>query len=168
MGNTFRIECTQDPGMDAVFMIEINGTFIDYEFSFEDIKTLKKAIYETLSAPAPIKPRIVFHEPLRGDVLKPDLENVDKDSPFYGKKIVFTGELNKFTRTYAGAIVKAMGADIDTSITKRISYVIVGQDPGPKKMEKIAEFKKAGTGIEVLYEVDFENIITPYLKNIKL
>ncbi len=99
------------------------------------------------------------HDRLQGDVLKPDLENANPDSPFYNKKVVFTGVLEKIKRQKAAEIVKNMGADIDTGITKKTNFVITGTDPGPSKMNKIIKYNNDGCEIKILYEKDFLEMI---------
>lgn len=95
------------------------------------------------------------HEHLCGDVLKPDLTNADCNSPFYAKKVVFTGVLNSIDRKEAADLVKNLGADIDTSITKRTNFVITGSAPGPSKMEKINQLNTQGCNIRLIYEEEF-------------
>ena len=99
------------------------------------------------------------HDKLQGNVLKPDLENADKNSPFYNKKIVFTGVLENMNRQAAADIVRQMGADIDTSISKRTNFVITGEDPGPSKINKIIQYNNEGCSIRILYEKDFLKMI---------
>ncbi len=99
------------------------------------------------------------YDRLQGDILKPDLRNADIDSPFYNKKVVFTGVLENISRQNAAEIVKKMGADIDAGITKRTDYVIVGLDPGPSKMNKMIKYNNDGCNIKVLYEKEFLNMI---------
>ncbi len=95
------------------------------------------------------------HERLCGNVLKPDLENADSSSPFYAKKVVFTGVLNTIKRKEAATLVKKLGADIDTSITKRTNFVITGSAPGPSKMKKIEQFNSQGYDIRLVFEEEF-------------
>ena len=45
--------------------------------------------------PKPAKALFDGHAKLTGDVLRPNLQNVDPSSPFYGKKVVFTGILRQ-------------------------------------------------------------------------
>ncbi|HEY3371692.1 MAG TPA: exonuclease domain-containing protein [Prolixibacteraceae bacterium] len=98
------------------------------------------------------------HDHLCGDVLKPDLDSADCNSPFYAKKIVFTGVLNSIDRKEAADLVKKMGADIDTSITKRTNFVITGSAPGPSKIQKINQFNAQGYDIRIVYEEEFFRI----------
>jgi len=95
------------------------------------------------------------HEHLCGNVLKPDLNNADCNSPFYAKKVVFTGVLNSIDRKQAADLVKKLGADIDTSITKRTNFVITGSAPGPSKMVKINQLNSQGCNIRLIYEEEF-------------
>jgi DNA polymerase-3 subunit epsilon len=99
------------------------------------------------------------HEKIAGDLLKPNLEIDDKNNPFYNKKIVFTGVLDKISRQDAAKIVKAMGADIDTGITRNTNYVIVGHGAGPSKLGKIEDFNSKGANITIITETDFWGII---------
>lgn len=98
------------------------------------------------------------HEHLCGDVLKPDLEHADCNSPFYSKKVVFTGVLNSIDRKEAADLVKKLGADIDTSITKRTNFVITGSAPGPSKMQKIEQLNEQGCDIKLIFEEEFLRI----------
>lgn len=95
------------------------------------------------------------HEHLCGNVLKPDLEHADCNSPFYAKKVVFTGVLNSIGRSEAAELVKKLGADIDTSITKRTDFVITGSAPGPAKMKKIEQLDAQGCNIRLVFEEEF-------------
>lgn len=99
------------------------------------------------------------HQKLCGDVLKPDLENADKCSPFYNKKVVFTGILANFSREEAASIVKKHGADIDTSISKRTNIVIMGESAGPSKVRKIEKYNSEGCNIRVIGEEEFCEIV---------
>lgn len=99
------------------------------------------------------------HERLSGDILKPDLKNANPNSPFYNKKVVFTGILEKFDRNEAAKIVKELGGDINTTISKRTNIVITGTDPGPSKMNKIIKYNNDGCDIKIIYEKDFIKMI---------
>jgi len=49
-----------------------------------------------------------------------------------GKKFVFTGTLNKYTRNEASEIVQKVGGRVISSISGEIDYVVVGENPGSK------------------------------------
>ncbi len=77
-------------------------------------------------------------------------KNVDPSHPYYLKKFVITGVFKNFPdRNILAELLYEVGADIDTSITKNIDYVVVGENAGWKKMEQISEY-----GIKVLSEED--------------
>jgi DNA polymerase-3 subunit epsilon len=99
------------------------------------------------------------HEKIQGTLLKPDLENADENSPFYGKKVVFTGVLHNIERHSAAAIVQNMGADVDTEISKKTDFVIMGTDPGPSKLNKIVQYNNEGSNIKIIYETEFLKMI---------
>lgn len=99
------------------------------------------------------------HERIKGELLKPDLDNGDPNSVFFGKKVVFTGILFSITREDAARIVQELGADIDVGITPRTNYVIVGSEPGPSKMRKIEKYNREGSLIQVLKENEFLKMI---------
>ena len=110
-------------------------------------------------SPKPAKPLFDGHTQLSGDVLRPNLQNVNPSSPFYGKKVVFTGVLTHISREDAAATVKLLGADIDTSITPRTDLVIVGKGAGPIKLRKIEAYNGAGAHIRVVDEREFLGMI---------
>jgi DNA polymerase III subunit epsilon len=118
------------------------------ENSFDSLITHNNTSYKKLS------------DRIKGDVLKPDFENGDINSPFYKKKIVFTGVLSTMERKQAAEIAKKLGADIDHGITKRTNFVIVGSAPGPVKMKKINRFNENGSNIIILSEQEFINKIS--------
>ena len=99
------------------------------------------------------------HEKITGDLLRPNLDVEDKDNPFYSKKVVLTGILDNLPREEAAKILKSKGADIDTGVTKRTKYVIVGKGAGPSKLKKVDDFNSKGSDIEILNEATFLEMI---------
>ena len=99
------------------------------------------------------------HETLTGNVLVPDLDNADPSSPFYDKKVVFTGVLESISRGEAADIVKSMGADINSSISGSTDYVIVGSNAGPAKLKKIEDYNAKGANIQIINESKFLEMI---------
>ena len=92
-----------------------------------------------------------------GDVLKKDLSNADPNNPFYDRKVVITGEFIQDRKCIA-QFLKEMGADVDTSITKRTNFVLIGIDPGPKKLEKLDKLIHDGFNIRKIYQHDIDAI----------
>lgn len=96
---------------------------------------------------------------LSGEILKPDFENANPLSPFYKKIVVFTGELTSINRVEAAEIIKSMGAKVTSSLSSRTNYVVMGKDPGPSKVRKIADLNENGLNIIVIDEKIFLNMI---------
>lgn len=104
-----------------------------------------------------------YHAKIKGDLLKKDLSNADPDNPFYDKKVVITGVFENFERIALAEVLKDLGADIDTSVTKRTNIVIAGYGFGPKKMEKVIKLKEEGIDIRVVMEDELIKIISTYV-----
>ncbi len=79
--------------------------------------------------------------------------NKPKSSRLAGKTFVLTGTLADFTRDEAKALIEEQGGKVLSGVSKKTSYVVVGENPG-SKYEKAKQL-----GIEVLNEVQFKNLI---------
>ena len=88
----------------------------------------------------------------------PDLLNADPESPFYGKKIVITGDFF-LKRSKIAEMLKSWGADMQQGISKFTDYVLVGNKPGPSKLKEIEKLKYNGYNIKVLDEDDLRVIL---------
>ena len=75
------------------------------------------------------------------------------DSRFAGKTFVLTGALTKFTRDEAIAQIERFGGKASGSVSKKTSYVVVGENAGSK------ERKARELGIPILSEDDFLGMI---------
>ncbi len=53
--------------------------------------------------------------------------------PFQGMRFVVTGRLEGFTRTEAESFIKSHGGQVTGSVSKKTSYVVVGEEPGGKR-----------------------------------
>lgn len=56
----------------------------------------------------------------------------EREQTLVGTTWVLTGALERYTRDEAGAALKALGAKVAGSVSKKTSYVVVGADPGSK------------------------------------
>ena len=101
---------------------------------------------------------ITFHEAIKSDLLKQDLSNANPNNPFYDKKVVITG-IFQYDRNYIAEILKKNGADINTSISRKTNMVLVGDEPGPKKIEKIQELLLEGYDIKLITADELETLI---------
>ncbi|CAG8492742.1 13931_t:CDS:10 [Dentiscutata heterogama] len=57
----------------------------------------------------------------------------------FGKTFVFTGDLETLSREDAQDLIKRYGGKVTTTPSSRTTYVVVGDNPGPKKLEKIKQ-----------------------------
>src|SRR6202453_2259913 len=79
------------------------------------------------------------------------------DTRFAGLTFVFTGTLANHSREEAQALAVAHGAKIGGSVSKKTSYVVVGEDAG-SKLAKAEALK-----VKTLTEAEFENLLTAKL-----
>ncbi len=75
------------------------------------------------------------------------------DTRFAGKTFVLTGALSKFTREEATEKIELFGGKAAGSVSKKTSYVVVGENAGSK------ERKARELGIPILSEDDFLEMI---------
>lgn len=80
-------------------------------------------------------------------------EEPEKLQTLTGLTFVLTGSLQNYTRDQAGAQLRALGAKVSGSVSKRTSYVIAGVAAGSKLT------KAQNLGISILNEQDLETII---------
>jgi len=83
-------------------------------------------------------------------VIEPKVKEKGK---LVGKTFLFTGALKIFGRDEARNLVESSGGMTTSSISKKVDYVVVGEDPGSK-------FDKAkDLGIKILTEEEFKKMI---------
>ena len=70
-----------------------------------------------------------------------------------GKTFVFTGALKTFGRDEARALVESLGGMTASAISKKVDFVVVGEDPG-SKFDKAKEL-----GVKTLTEEEFKMMI---------
>ena len=102
-----------------------------------------------------------FHQPqsqhlverLRAAGVNFESKRTITDSRFAGKIFVLTGALSKFTREEATEKIELLGGKVSGSVSKKTSYVVVGENAGSK------ERKARDLGIPILTEDDFLEMI---------
>ena len=93
----------------------------------------------------------------------PDEEIANRETVFYRKRIVLTGNLLNFpSRQVVATILHKLGADINSSISARTQIVIMGESAGPSKIEKIKKYQDEGADIRVIKEPEFMELMKKY------
>ena len=82
-----------------------------------------------------------------------------QDSGFQGKTFVLTGTLHTLSREEAKEKIKRLGGDVSASVSKKTSYVVVGEEPGSKRV------KAKELNIPILNENMFINMLNLNLKS---
>lgn len=90
---------------------------------------------------------------LKNNGVTPSEASTKQSDEFEGLTFVLTGTLQSMTRDDAGAKIKERGGKTSSSVSKKTSYVIAGENPGSK-------FDKATSlGVKILNEDDFLQLI---------
>jgi len=86
--------------------------------------------------------------------VKPSFEEIEvSQNPFEGKTVVVTGSLKNYSRTEIKNKLESLGAKVSSSVSKKTSYVLVGEDPGSKRDKAIQ------LGVNIITEEAFEEIL---------
>ncbi len=132
---------------------------------FRDLEPLQQADCEALQEVPDVGPVIAenitafFRQPHNREILseltcegmigwlvepRPD----EQEQPLSGKTFVLTGRLEKFSRGEAALQLKALGAKVTGSVSRKTTAVIAGENPGSKVD------KAQSLGVDVLAEED--------------
>ncbi|XP_036341735.1 LOW QUALITY PROTEIN: replication factor C subunit 1-like [Rhagoletis pomonella] len=92
----------------------------------------------------------------RASVINPGSKEVPKGKPncLAGLTFLVTGVLESLERDEAASIIKELGGKMSTTVGKRLNYLIVGEEAGPKKLVQAEEF-----GVNVISEDGLFNLI---------
>lgn len=94
-------------------------------------------------------------------------KELDTSNPLYGKVCVFTGVLERMSRTQAETIVSSIGGIVGSGVTKKTSYLILGNNDynsavkngKSSKHRKAEELQLQGSDIEIIPEDIFYQLI---------
>ena len=81
------------------------------------------------------------------------LKEDDEDVRFTGKTFVLTGSLENFSREEASNIIEKFGGKTSSSVSKKTSYVLAGEDAGSKLT------KAQNLGVTIITEQEFADMI---------
>ena len=101
-----------------------------------------------------------------GDIVG-DSEKANPDSPLYGRFVVFTGKLERFSRKEAMQIVADLGGINEDGVTKKTNYLVLGnndycstiRDGKSSKHKKAEKLKLSGQDIEIIPEAVFYDML---------
>lgn len=81
------------------------------------------------------------------------LEEENEDNRFEGKIFVLTGSLEKYTRQEASDIIEKLGGKTSSTVSKKTSYVLAGEEAGSKLT------KAQNLGVEIISEEQFQKMV---------
>ena len=134
---------------------------------YENMDNLSEATIESLSQVEEIGPivansiREFFEQEQTKDLLKRlkeaginmnRLKEEDEDDRFAGKTFVLTGTLEKYSREEASNLIEKFGGKTSSSVSKKTSYLLAGEDAGSKLT------KAQSLGVQIISEEEFEKI----------
>lgn len=90
-----------------------------------------------------------------------DSEVQNQGTPFFHARTVITGTFTAYpNRNDLGKLLQSLGADINTSISKKTDIVVMGSGAGPAKVKKIEDLRAQGFDIRVMYEPELISILS--------
>ena len=135
---------------------------------FKTLENLANADFETLSAIDDIGPKVAnsiiefFSQEQTKDLIQ-RLKNYgvnmemeveeNEDNRFEGMTFVLTGSLESFTRDEASNIIEKFGGKVSSSVSKKTSYVLAGEDAGSKLT------KAQSLGVTIITEEQFKEMV---------
>ena len=135
---------------------------------FKNIDNLSNATVEILSEVEEVGPIVAnsikefFNQKQTQDLIKrlkkagvntEAIQDEDIDNRFEGKTFVLTGGLENYSREEASDIIEKFGGKTSSSVSKKTSYVLAGEDAGSKLT------KAQNLGVTILTEQEFMDMI---------
>ncbi|WP_266366259.1 NAD-dependent DNA ligase LigA [Tellurirhabdus rosea] len=141
---------------------------VDY---FGSIDAIAAAPLEALTAAPEVGPRIaqslvdwfadadnrVFIERLRlaGLQMEGERKVIEQEgSALAGKTFLYTGTFANFSREALEEKIAANGGKLVSSVSKKLNYLIVGENPGPSKISKAEQL-----GVPMISEEEFQGLL---------
>ncbi len=98
----------------------------------------------------------VFEQLFKTGVEVINMPSYKEELPLKGKTFVFTGELERYTRSEAEEKVMLLGGRAASGVSKKTDFLIAGKDPG-SKLEDARKYE-----IKILSEREFEGLLKKY------
>ena len=109
------------------------------EFDLRSIKGFGEKTSKGVSDALRLKWPLISHMMALGFVLEATPINSDQpeiESPFAGKKIMFTGKMSSGSRSEMQAKARALGAQTLSGISSKLDLLVIGEKPSPGKLSK--------------------------------
>lgn len=92
----------------------------------------------------------------RGGAINPGSKEIPKGKPrcLAGLTFLVTGLMESIERDECNELIKGLGGKLITGVTKKLNYLVIGEEAGPAKLAKADEL-----GTKVLSEDDLFNLI---------
>ena len=134
---------------------------------YENMDNLSEATVESLSMVEEIGPIVAnsikefFEQEQTKDLLKrlkdagvnmERQKSEDEDDRFAGKTFVLTGSLEKYSREEASNIIEKFGGKTSSSVSKKTSYLLAGEEAGSKLT------KAQNLGVQIITEAEFDDM----------
>jgi DNA ligase (NAD+) len=81
-------------------------------------------------------------------------ETTSLDTPIAGKKIVFTGKMQKGSRQKMQSQARKLGASVQTAVSGTTDFLVCGEKVGTSKLQKATQL-----GVEIIREDDYYRLI---------
>ena len=146
----FLIENSQKKIKTISDFLEVIKSF--QEEDFEKIKDVGPKVAKSIYQFFTNKKNINFIKKLEKIGIILIVESEKKTKPLKGLNFVFTGSLEKLSREEAKKIVRELGGDVSSTVSKNVNYVVVGKEPG-SKYEKAKKL-----GLKIINEREFLNL----------
>ena len=135
---------------------DIDSLMLASEEELKDIKDIGEVSAKSISEYFKNEEKLALISKLKGyGVNMTYLDNKDnfKETIFNHKNVLVTGSLEKYTRDEIKNLLDSLGANVVSSVSKKLDFLIVGRDPG-SKLEKATNL-----GIRIVYEDELNSIL---------
>ena len=92
-------------------------------------------------------------EKLRQNGVNLDSKVEEAGTKFLGQTFVLTGTLSSYTRDSASKMIEKLGGKVTSSVSKKTTYVLAGEDAGSKLQKALT------LGVAVINEQQFEDMV---------
>ena len=133
-------------------MDEIERASLESLSMIEDVgEIMAQSVYEFFRQPQTID--LIEKLKLAGVNMQSIEDENGADDRFYGKTFVLTGSLENYTRDEASEIIEKFGGKVSSSVSKKTSYVLAGEEAGSKLT------KAQNLGVTIITEAEFNEMI---------